>query len=250
MIEFTRAYSKSPRLLFGLNSVDAEGNRPRMMSLSKPEVTAKGFRIEASSLSMCNGFDMGCSWLTLPNDLHLETAMINTYALNRETTDFEQHVYFSQSFDAQPEVVVWFQEFEWPSNDWMSIKCSAVEINEHSFKLRIESWAGRRFKNARVQYLAYEKEDSNRIKSGRGHVTRQDKERDEGRVGFRGTTGTEFKGTPKTFIAISELDFNGARNLRFRSEMKAVNNMEMTSKYGTWDDSDMDHGDIVWIAID
>lgn len=247
-VEFSRRYPTAPKLLFGMSSADAEANKPRCLSLAFPEVNAGGFNVQAASFGGCRGFGIGCNWLTLPEDLHLESGMIHTYGGGRADYDsYTQHVFFSQSFASPPKVCIWIQEFEWYGGDFLSMKCFAVDVNCHSFHLKIDSWAGRRFKNARVQYLAYPaEEDGKRVKSGRNTVVRSQKELTH-RYPFY---GQPFQNTPSTFIAISEMDFNGNRNLRLRCSANAPNNRELEWSYGTWDNSDMDHAEVQWIAIE
>lgn len=247
-VQFPHTCATVPKLLFGMSTADAEYKKPRCLSLAFPEVNAGGFSVQAAAFGGCRGYSIGCNWLTLPNDLHLETGMTNTYGAARpEYDNYSEHIFFSQSFDSPPKVCVWIQEFEWYGMDFMSIKCYAADVTANSFHLKIESWANRRFKNARVQYLAYPaEEDGRRVKSGRNIVVRSQKEVTN-RAPFY---GQPFKNTPKTFIAISEMDFGCDFNLRFHCSANAPNNRELEWNYGTWDDTNMDHGEVQWIAIE
>jgi hypothetical protein len=186
--------------------------------------------------------------MALPDDLHLETGMFHTY--NTPQLDFDtftRHVFFSQSFPTPPKVCVWIQEFEWTNRDFMCMKCYPTDVNCDSFHLRVDSWAGRRFKNARVQFLAYpSEEDGKRVKSGRNTVTRT-----QGTASARAPFyGEPFKNTPKTFIAISETDFGCDKNVRFRCSANAPNNRELEWSFGTWADTNMDHAEVQWIALE
>jgi len=231
-----------------LNCIDAASNKARALSLGHHEVNAGGFTVQAAAWSGCFGYEIGCSWLTLPSDMHLETGMVYTFSAGRTNSpDCDQHIWFPQAFDSPPKIAVWIQEFEYHQNDYMSIKCFATEITPNSFHLRIESWANRKFTNVRVQWLAYPaEEDGKRVKASRNMVLRAQKETSN-RAPFY---GQPFKNTPKTFIAVSELDFGIDRNLRFRCSANAPNNRELEWKYGTWDDTNMDHAEVQWLAIE
>jgi hypothetical protein len=174
--------------------------------------------------------------------------MIHTNGGDQPDYDsFNRQIFFSQSFASPPKLCVWIQEFEWHSTEFLSIKCSAADITSHSFNLKIESWANRRFKNARVQYLAYSAEDDGkRVKTGRYTIARPHKEVNNQYEFY----GQPFKNTPKTFIAIAYMNFNGNRNLRFRCSANAPNKMELACSYGTWWDSDMYQAEVQWIAIE
>ncbi|KAF1924819.1 uncharacterized protein M421DRAFT_271364 [Didymella exigua CBS 183.55] len=247
-VQFPCRYPSAPKLLYGLNCIDAERGRARALSICHHEVNAGGFNVQAASWSGCFGYEIGCSWLTLPSDMHLETGMVYTASAGRSNSpDCEQHIWFSQAFDSPPKIAVWIQEFEWLQNDFMSIKCFATDIAPNHFRLRIESWANRKFANVRVQWVAYPaEEDGKRVKAGRNTVSRAQKEASN-RAPFY---GQPFKNTPKTFIAISEMDFGIDRNTRFRCSADAPNNRELEWKYGTWDDTNMDHAEVQWLAIE
>jgi hypothetical protein len=243
-VTFSKAYPTTPKLLFGLSRVDAEGSLSRSLSLAAPEINASGFSVQAASFDGCRGYSLGCNWLTLPNDLHLETGMIYT---SGDRGEYVQHIYFSQSFASPPKIAVWFQEFQFPNGGFLSLRCRATDITAHSFHLRIESWANRNFRQARVQYLAYPtEEDGKRVKAARTPVTRAQKE-NPNRANFY---GSPFNNQPATFIAISEMDFNSSRNLRFACNADAPNNRELVWNCSTWSDSDMDHAECQWIAIE
>jgi hypothetical protein len=166
-----------------------------------------------------------------------------------DRAEYVQHIYFSQSFASPPKIAVWFQEFQFPNGGFLSLKCRATDVTADSFHLRIESWANRNFRQARVQYLAYPfEEDDKRVRSGRTTVSRG-----HGIDGSRNQApfyNKPFKGTPATFIAISEMDFNNTGNLRLECSANAPNNKELIWNINTWADSDMDHAECQWIAIE
>lgn len=247
-INYPRRYPSPPKLLYGLNYVDTIAGRPRALSLGHHEAKADGFNVGVASFDGCNGYDIGCSWLTLPNDLHLETGMEWTGSAGRSnSTDCVQEIWFSQAFNSPPKIAVWIQEFNWNQNNFMAIKCFAADITANKFKLKIESWGGRKFVNVSVQWLAYpSEEDGKRVKSGRNTVSRAQKECTE-RARFY---GQPFTRTPMTFIAISEMDFGNDYNLRFQCSAEAVDNKELKWKFGTWSDTNMDHAEVQWIAIE
>ncbi|KNG51198.1 hypothetical protein DDE82_005910 [Stemphylium lycopersici] len=245
-VTFLKAYPETPKLLFGLSRVDAEGSLSRSLSLAAPEVNASGFSVQAASFDNCRGYSLGCNWMALPNDLHLETGMI---CCSGDRAEYVQQIFFSQSFASPPKIAVWFQEFQYPNGGFLSLRCKATDVTPHSFHLRIESWANRTFRQARVQYLAYpSEEDGKRVKAARTTVTRA-----QGPNGSRNQApfyGQPFKNQPATFVAISEMDFNSSRNLRLACNANAPNNRELVWDLGTWSDSDMDHAECQWIAIE
>lgn len=261
-VTFARRYAAPPKLLFGLSTVDASSTivrgppgmsiqvdvKCRALSLNTPQVQADQFSVNAASLTGCVGHNLSCHWMTLPNDLHLENAIVDTYGTGQPDFQvFSRFVFFNQAFTTPPKIAVWFQEFEWLGGDFMSIKCYAADITCNSFTMKVESWAGRKFKNARVQFLAYpSEEDGKRVKNGRNSVTRAQPKWSK-RDNFY---GQPFKDTPKTFIAISEMDFALNRNLRLTASASAPNNRELQWDFWTWDNSDMDHAEVQWIALE
>lgn len=247
-VQFPRRYEQAAKLLFGLSYIDAQFGKPRGFSLALPEVKPDGFSIQVASLNGCYGYDVGCNWLSLPTDIHLETGVIDTNSRNQgQYSSIRQDVKFDQSFEGPPRVYVWFQEFDYPELGFMRLKCVAENVTASGFTAVIESWAGSTFRNARVQYLAYPAaQDGKRVKSNRELVQRAQKEVHHRNFYY----GEPFQSTPKTFIAISELDINSEANTRFRAFANAPNNRELIWSYGTWADTDMDHAAITWIAIE
>lgn len=217
------------------------------MGVESPIIQNDSFSVHATAFNGTYGYAIGCNWMTLPSDLHLETGMIDTWSTgegNREK--IRRQVFFSQAFKSPPIVCVWIQLFEWTGNNFMAIKCSATDVNANSFTCQVESWAGRQFGNIRVQYLAYPSEENGkRVKSGITTVTRA-----QGKVDFDCPFyGDPFKTEPASFIAICETDFNRVRNTRFTTSAVATKN-SLKWHAGTWADTDMDHASVQWIAIE
>ncbi|KAH9874036.1 hypothetical protein IAQ61_004664 [Plenodomus lingam] len=244
-VTFSKSYPSPPKLLFGLSAIDCESGKPRCLSLAGPEVTASGFSVHAAAWNNTYGYRIDCNWMTLPDDLHLETGMLYTGNGNRGA--WEEDIFFSQSFASPPKIAVWIQEFEWHNQGFMSITCVAEQITANRFKLKVLSWADRSYRQVRVQYLAYPaEEDGKRVKSGRNTVHRS-----PGSMENKGPFyGQPFTKQPQTFVAICETDFNSSRNLRFECSARAPNKEELVCRLGTWADTDMDHAVVQWIAIE
>lgn len=244
-------------MIFGFSHIDCEQSvRTRAMTLSIPDVTPSEFQIQMASFNGCNAYGISCSWMTLPDDLHLESGSIDTHGTGEMYHDhFTQRVVFGQRFASPPKICTWLQEFDYTSdidgstvaNTFTSLFVRADNINEHSFTLHIGSWANRKFRNARAGWFAYpSEEDGKRVKSGRDRVTSAETTQQKKAPFY----GQPFSRTPATFIAISEIDFAGDSNLRMTSTVKALNNQEMEWSFGTWGISIIDHADITWIALE
>lgn len=246
-IIFPYSYSTAPKLLFGLCRVDAQSQTPLCLSLALPDINASGFSIQAAAKNGCHGHDIGCSWLTLPDNLHLETSVVHTYGAQAEYEVFNQRIFFGQGFDSPPKVCVWIQGFECYNKDTLAIRCGASDVTSHSFNLKIESWMGRKFKNASVQYLAYPaEEDGRRIKSG-SHDVGLNQNYDGFQILY---CGQPFEKQPKIFVAMSMLDISNESNLRFHCSAKDRDNNLLELSYGTWEDSKMYGAQVQWIAIE
>jgi hypothetical protein len=247
-VEFSRPYPSKPKLLFGLNLVDFESNKPRICSLSNPEVSHSGFNVKVSTWGGSNSYNIGCSWLALPDDLHLETDMVHTWDGGQSSyKTFTKRITFNQSFEGIPKVHVWFQGISYTELGYMSIFCIPEDVTSTSFTLKIATGDNRTFQNASVQYLAYpSSEDGKRVKSAREGLGNP-----PGSIDLRGNFyGGPFNKIPGTFIAICKLDFGSDRNTRFKAKATAPNNRELEWHKGTWGDSQMSAGDIAWIAIE
>jgi hypothetical protein len=254
---FPKAYSNIPKMIFGLSLVDCDQDaRNRSIAVSVPDITASVFAVQVASFNGCNAHGINCSWMTLPDDLHLEYGSVDTHGTDQVYQDnFRRHIVFGQRFASKPIICVWLQAIDYPghgdlnlgANDFTSIAVNYENENENSFILSIASWDNRKYRNCRAGWFAYPAEENGkRVKSGRDRV-----ERAQGRLKKRGQFyGQPFERTPATFIAISEMDFSHEKNLRMWGEASAPNNKELEWEYGTWNDSSMNHADITWIAIE
>lgn len=98
-----------------------------------------------------------------------------------------------------------------------------------------------------MQWLAYpSEEDGKRVKTGRNPLKRGDGPQDL----LQQFYCQPFKNPPKTFIAMSAMDFGYGNNLRFKSSVNAPTNYQLAWKFGTWDDTDMYLAEVQWIAIE
>lgn len=246
----------------------------RSMKVSIPDITPSGFTAHLESFNGCNAYGIECAWMTLPNDLHLEYGSVDTNGAGAGVKDnISQRIVFNQGFSSPPKICVWFQEIDFPSmkmalpanvhdnpflrdslpgmiasasNNYTAIRVTADDITDTSFTLSLASWLDRKYTNIRAGWFAYPAEqDGKRVRSGREKVTRAQPTSNK-QVPF----SQPFSRTPATFSAISEIDFGSAKHLRMKCKATAPNERELKLDYGTWDDSEMDHAHITWIAIE
>lgn len=193
--------------------------------------------------------------MTLPGDLHLEYGSVDTAGEIGLKEKFRRRVTFNQKFASRPKICVWLQAVDYPSssedgcsaNTWTSLRAYVDDLNDDSFTLCLETWDNRKFRNVRAGWFAYPtEEDGKRVRHGRDRVVRAQKQLKHKAPFYN----QPFSRTPATFIAISEIDFQRGKNFRFDCKASAPNNRELEWEYGTWDDSDMDHCEITWIAIE
>jgi hypothetical protein len=84
-VTFPQTYPTTPKLLFGLSRVDADGSRSWSLSLAFPEINASSFSVHMAAFDGARGYSIGCNWLTLPNDLHMEAGMVFAVAIAATT---------------------------------------------------------------------------------------------------------------------------------------------------------------------
>ena len=244
-------------MIFGLAKIDCDQNtRNRSMAVSVPDITPSEFTAHIASFNECNAYAIDCSWMTLPDDLHLEHGSVDTHSTGAVYNDnFRQRVVFDQRFASPPRVCVWLQEIDYPShveaglaaNVFTSIVVTTDNISDNSFTLSITSWANRKYRSVRAGWFAYPaEEDGKRVKSGRNTVARAQGVLKQN----SGFYGQPFSRTPATFIAISKVDFGYNANLRMMCRANAPNPQTLEWEYGTWSDSNMDSAEVTWIAIE
>ncbi len=210
--KFDTPLAEVPKVLFGMIFVSGSIKQPLSLALRSPEVSAREFSVSALG-SGEGSLDLTCKWMTLPNDLHLETGIVSTFSPSAEALYdiFTQEISFSRSFTSPPIVRVWIQSFDCSgAQNCLSINCHAESITPHSFYVKINSALDGKFKSARVQYLAYSAEESGRrIKSGRLQINKG-----LGReTRLNPLNGPEFSADPSYFWAFSGLNIKGTSAL-------------------------------------
>ncbi|KAJ6000014.1 hypothetical protein N7481_000423 [Penicillium waksmanii] len=253
---FLQAYSINPKMIYGLARMDFEhASRSASIAVEISDIKPSELTVRANSFQGCNAFDINCSWMTLPSDLHLEYGSVDTAGETGLKEKFRRRVTFTQKFTSQPKICVWLQAVDYPSssedgcgaNTWTSIRAFVDDLTDDSFTMCLDTWDSRKFRNVRAGWFAYPaEEDGKRVRSNRERVVRAQKQLKHKAPFY----AQPFLRTPATFIAISEIDFQRGKNFRFDCKSSAPNNRELEWEYGTWDDSDMDHCEIIWIAIE
>ncbi|KAK4694378.1 hypothetical protein P7C71_g3198, partial [Lecanoromycetidae sp. Uapishka_2] len=246
--EFPTTLSQPPRILYGLSGIDVERNGRLGVACDPKDLSVTGFTVEPRSFGGSQAYGINFSWLTLPNNgVHFEFGQLDTYSLtNFNKLSTTQRIEFPNAFKSPPKVLAWFYEIN-KIGDWCSLKTYPKDASSTGFNIVIESWANRPFDGARVCWLAYEaEEDGKRVKSDKNLVDRATKFAKQDAPWY----GTPFTQKPAVFIGISELDFSMGRNIRVRANIDGATNERLQWSYGTWDDSDMDHLIVTWLAVE
>jgi hypothetical protein len=252
-VKFSTPFTKAPRMIYGLSHIDCvDGENvvaeagPRV-AFDVVDVAVDGFKANARTFGNCVPWEIKMSWLTLPeNGIHFETGTFNTSTVRNDLkSPAATLVAFSRPFQKKPIVCCWLTEVDIPYG-WRSLRTWAASIKHDGFKLWVDTWADRVWKNAQVNWLAYDaEEDGRRIKSSVQIVKRHE-------LGnfhspwFRAPQAR----SPATFIAITELDVSPSRNTRISGQITNFTSGRLIGEIGTWDDTDMDHLHCTWISIE
>lgn len=241
--------SGAPRLLFGLRILDLEKSQPKAFGGDVRALTNTGFTALVQSFGGCFSYGADMSWLTLPNNgVHFENGSYYTGdETNGRTQGIARRIHFAVPFDSPPKVYCWFNEIHKEGSEWFCLRTYPSDISNSGFTLEVNAWAGRWFDSARISWFAYDSaEDGKRVKSGKNRATREDRS-----PKFKNSFyGSPFAKKPATFIAISEIDFGMDENIRAIATIDDVTATELQWSCGTWDNSNMDHMDITWIAME
>ena len=248
VVPFAAPYLKPPRVIHGISHFDLESGRRRAFCGSLNDVTKSGMAYHAATWGGSFGYGFEISWMTLPeNGIHFEHGSYD--AIQPGAKALSNRMFFSKPFVNGPPIVrCWFYEVNKKADtEWFSLKTFASNITDRSFTINVESWAGRDFDDARVCWIAYDSaEDGKRVKSACETVTRAVKT-SVGRVNF---PGQPFSKIPAVFCAYSQIDMGPDRNLRGHSEISSWDTNGMTRSFGSWGDTDMDHVEVVWLAVE
>ena len=245
VIEFPALMTSIPRIIYGLATLDSGQFDPRT-SCNMREVTKEGFAFnQYVGQGYC--YDLNTSWLTLPdNGIHFETGTCETWTMRtNDHDDFRQDVRFLRPFSRTPIVRCFFQSLS-IGGGWRSLRVFSADVNANGFSLRVSTWAGRQYDGAQVGWLAYDADEHGKRVKSDSFVTR----RNETSTRTTRFPGQPFSKTPALFLGVQEFDFGNDKFFRMKSDIREITKESVTLEVGTWDDSNMDHLQCDWIAIE
>ena len=235
-VKFKGKYSKPPRLITGINFIDAEVNVAPNIITDIENLTTKGFNARLTAIGLTKCVNFGLNWMVLPdNGIHMLHGQVSTDGVKRNLTDAVYiRVYFSKPFAEPPIVRCWFKatDFGSPRTDFYSLKTYPMNVDAESFTVVIETWANRTFQSASVGWFAYDqKAHGIQIKSD---TTTRSRSPDEA-LTFKWNNNPFSTMNPSVFIAFSEIDTNGQTWSKIRAERTSVSSDEVGFAFGTWD---------------
>jgi hypothetical protein len=247
-VGFKTHLSDAPTMIYALSWVDIILSDGVRAIAELPRVSGDGFTMNLKAGNQCRPFDIQASWLTLPNNgIHFESGVFESWSLGRDIHEnVTQRITFAEPFSEPPEICCWFVEINCGAG-WHSLKTYTKNITKEGFTLKIDTWAGRSFDGAKVQWLAFDTaEDGKRVKRGLSTITRGQGANKEDLPFY----GTPFSRPPATIIGITELDLGDNAGFRLQCVIHSATKDRLAWEYGTWADTNMDHAVFTWLAVE
>lgn len=252
-VTFPYSYSTTPTIISGIRLYDvAQGLKMNIGEESSDNVTPAGFQATTYSIDDSPTFGVSNAWMVLPqNEIAFQTGELTLSGIEtRPKVDVK--VMFPRKYKSDPKVVCWLKAVttttkgDWPNH---RVTCDVKATGPDFAIIRIETWASTDLIDAKVGWLAWDREQDGRlIKTGTiytapGDAANKDYNKE---VRFE----SSFNKNPAVFLAFNGWDIKTNDNLRAQAVVNGVEKDRFKANLGTWGPTGMDSMGARWIAIE
>jgi hypothetical protein len=146
---FAQPYSKPPRIVLGLTSLDVtiHNDNPRMMCTAT-NITTTSFQVNINTWGSSQINNASCTWLEIPDTpdyADYQTGLFSTsddHPWNQVRSLTQRNITFTRPFTVPPTVVVWLTGFDTAQNAQMSLNATATDITTTGFTINLDSISG------------------------------------------------------------------------------------------------------------
>ncbi|OKP10830.1 hypothetical protein PENSUB_3650 [Penicillium subrubescens] len=257
-IAFEPPYSLPPKLAMGLTWVDMDHQTDLRITAESDQVTNESFRVSIRSGKDINLFTAGCSWLEvadtesdlLVGEYQLGDLSGSTPLSGDIKTRFRNDIRFPTSFDAIPQVLVWFQGLNLAKDKAWKLNTYASKVSRFGFTLCLDIGEHTALYGARMTWVAFPQDKPTIFGGSFGTPVVSPREQlPNTNTGYVNFPEGQINSTPQLLMAISGFDFAHTHNLRLRVSSSAVSTAGMSWHLDSWMDSVMYGASGVFLAI-
>jgi hypothetical protein len=236
-------YPSIPGLVVGLNWLDIDAGHNIRVKAQALSLDQEKFIANINVWSDTVLYSAGMTWLEIgPRFQFVQCGTFDTNGISLESQLQAQNsktVTFSTPFHAPPKVVCFLQSVDMGKGKNWRVRAYPSDITDKSFKINIDSWADTVLYHASASWIAYPAEQpgvaSGRFSTGDIRPWDEVQKDNSSTVEF----SQPFSKAPKVFMALDELDYDAAKNLRLRLSTSEISPTGLRWHLQTWSDSVM-----------
>ncbi|KAH7264607.1 metalloprotease [Fusarium solani] len=261
-IQFSPPYLVTPRLALGLKLLDVGNSANIRVRAAAVRLAEDRFALNIDSWADTQLYNAAVTWLEFAADetdyqvgefSTLDYRPLNTFptpdkdGIRRDTEHFD---FPDGKYTEGPNVLVWLSALDFDNGHNWRVRAKATNVTPSGFDLDIETWEDTKLYSATASWVAYPKGRegvvSGRVSSSELRNWFPPSASDSKKVKF---PAKSFDRTPKTFLAISELDIDSSTNLRVKVRADKVDANGFIWRAESWEDSKMYNVGVDWIAF-
>ncbi|KOC12867.1 hypothetical protein AFLA70_332g001031 [Aspergillus flavus AF70] len=242
-VPWNRKYSSPPAMVWGFNHLDIPSNRNLRIQANITDKGPDHFKARIGTWMNSEIHSAGMTWIEVGPDCgFVHTGSVSLRDIpgwQKKPSQNSKRVTFLTPFKNQPKVVCFLTLLDFFQGEDWHVKTYATNIDHTGFTIHMDTRSSGVMHGVCVSWFAYEagRPDmiSGRFSTNDIRVPSQHRHDATSAVIFDKT----FSRTPKVLLALDELDYAQAKDLRLRVSTSMVSKDGFTWHLQSWDDSIM-----------
>ena len=219
-IDFAHPAPSAPQLLLGLRALDFDSSKNLRINCIVDAVNPTSAKVNITSWHDSIHYGTCCSWLKIPrNDDDIQCGTYNIvddhpWYKPQELTTYR--VIFARPYATEPKVAAWFHKLELCNRTGYRAHVSVRDVTREGFTIHITAWFGAIIYAAAISWIALSPSRADITCGAYGTLdVKPSTPNSPHTSGWHAFSKSGFTSPPRLFLAISSLDFEKGRNVRF-----------------------------------
>ncbi|KAF2260859.1 zincin [Lojkania enalia] len=249
-ILFNTEYLTKPQLALGLNELDIDEAHDVRVKIFADRVTTKDFIVRIDAWDDTALYSGGATWVEFDqNDSDYQVAVGTYKVVAPPSQTNSMHITFSSAYQEEPKIIVWLSSLNMSKERNIRIAAYADNIKPDGFDIHIDTWSDSILHGATATWIAYPSSKDG-VTSGNDDTSHhRDWYPAQLNNGHKLTYNTLYDKVPKVYVAINRLDFDAARNVRFKAFASDETEKGFQWNVNSWSDSLCYGAGVGWIAF-
>ena len=242
VLYFYKKHSSITSLAYGLNWLNVDHGADIRVKAVISNIQQDRFLAALESWEDTKLYAAGMTFLEVARFPFLQVGAFNTEVVrpwNQPRAKTSKRIEFQVAFSSPPRVVCFFTSLHISNEHDLRAKVFPTDIDNNGFTINISTWSDTILYTGGATWLAYPS-DQAKIASGRfSTVDIRPRNKPQAESSATKAWGIQFSRIPKVFMALDELNYQHAKNLRCRLSTSSVTPTGMTWHLQSWEDSVM-----------